>query len=114
MDIYDGLLEAIEREYTTLRRLKSSGWSRVDIVRHGVSGTRYIFRRFTGSGEVYAKLLGVSSPHLPEIYEMGSRDGHVAVLEEYIQGDTLAFLLRADVLTPRQARDVTAQLCAAL
>ena len=114
MDIYDGLLEAIEREYTTLRRLKSSGWSRVDIVRHGVSGTRYIFRRFTGSGEVYARLLGVSSPHLPEIYEMGSRDGHVAVLEEYIQGDTLAFLLRADVLTPRQARDVTAQLCAAL
>ena len=45
---------------------------------------------------------------------MGARDGHVAVLEEYIQGDTLAFLLRADVLTPRQARNVTAQLCAAL
>ena len=64
--------------------------------------------------EDMARLLGVSSPHLPEIYEMGSRDGHVAVLEEYIQGDTLAFLLRADVLTPRQARDVTAQLCAAL
>jgi len=42
------------------------------------------------------------------------QDGQTAVLEEYVQGDTLAELLTGAKLTEKEARQVTMQLCQAL
>ena len=63
-----------------------------------------------GAG-VYRRLLEVTNPHLPVIYEAGSLSGRTAVLEEYVRGDTLAFLLEAGELGVREARDIARQLC---
>lgn len=114
MDIYHDLLEALNHEYDTLKELKASERGRVSVIRHRQSGTRYVFRQFEGNSEVYQRLLTVSCPNLPQIYEVGERDGKTAVLEEYIQGDTLAFLLAGDVLTAKEAKNITMQLCSAL
>lgn len=38
----------------------------------------------------------------------------VAVLEEYIQGDSLAYLLEGALFSPAEARKITMQLCNAL
>ena len=38
----------------------------------------------------------------------------VAVLEEYIQGDSLAYLLKGALFTPAEARKITLQFCNAL
>ena len=46
--------------------------------------------------------------------EAAEQDGMVAVLEEYIQGDSLAFLLAGACFTPAEARKITFQLCNAL
>ena len=73
-----------------------------------------MFRRFSGSGEVYRKLLHYSCRNLPEILEAAERDGQVLELEEFIQGDTLDFLLRASLLSPDQTRKIIIQLCQAL
>ena len=83
-------------------------------MRHKKSGTRYVFRRYSGSGEVYRRLLPVLCPHLPQIMEAAEQDGQTAVLEEYVQGDTLAELLMGARLTEREARQVTMHLCQAL
>ena len=114
MDIYHDLLEALNHEYDTLKELKASERGRVSVIRHRQSGTRYVFRQFEGNSEVYQRLLTVSCPNLPQIYEVGERDGKTAVLEEYIQGDTLAYLLAGDVLTAKEAKNITMQLCSAL
>ena len=114
MDIYNDLLDALNREYDSLKELKASERGRVSVIRHRQSGTRYVFRQFEGNSEVYQRLLTVSCPNLPQIYEVGERDGKTAVLEEYIQGDTLAFLLAGDVLTAKEAKNITMQLCSAL
>ena len=45
---------------------------------------------------------------------MGEAGGRVAVLEEYIQGDTLLFLLEGGLLTWPEARKVTQDVCQAL
>ncbi|MDD5953852.1 MAG: serine/threonine-protein kinase [Firmicutes bacterium] len=63
---------------------------------------------------MYRKLLSVSCPNLPKIMEAAEQDGMVAVLEEYIPGDSLAYLLAGACLTPAQARKITLQLCNAL
>jgi len=114
MTLYESLLEAVTTEYDTLRMLKQSPRGTVSVVRHKKSGTRYVFRRYSGSGEVYRRLLPVLCPHLPQIMEAAEQDGQTAVLEEYVQGDTLAELLMGARLTEREARQVTMQLCQAL
>lgn len=112
--LYESLLEAVTTEYDTLRVLKQSPRGTVSVVRHKKSGTRYVFRRYSGSGEVYRRLLPVLCQHLPQIMEAAEQDGQTAVLEEYVQGDTLAELLMGARLTEREARQVTMQLCQAL
>lgn len=114
MTLYESFLEAVTTEYDTLHVLKRSPRGTVSIVRHKKSGTRYVFRRYSGSGEVYRRLLPVLCPHLPQIMEAAEQDGQTAVLEEYVQGDTLAELLMGARLTEREARQVTMQLCQAL
>ena len=114
MTLYESFWEAVTTEYDTLRVLKQSPRGTVSVVRHKKSGTRYVFRRYSGSGEVYRRLLPVLCPHLPQIMEAAEQDGQTAVLEEYVQGDTLAELLMGARLTEREARQVTMQLCKAL
>ena len=114
MTLYESFLEAVTTEYDTLRVLKQSPRGTVSVVRHKKSGTRYVFRRYSGSGEGYRRLLPVLCPHLPQIMEAAEQDGQTAVLEEYVQGDTLAELLMGARLTEREARQVTIQLCQAL
>ena len=114
MTLYESFLEAVITEYDTLRVLKQSPRGTVSVMRHKKSGTRYVFRRYSGSGEVYRRLLPVLCPHLPQIMEAAEQDGQTAVLEEYVQGDTLAELLMGARLTEREARQVTMQLCQAL
>ena len=114
MTLYESLLEAVTTEYDTLHVLKRSPRGTVSVVRHKKSGTRYVFRRYSGSGEVYRRLLPVLSPHQPQIMEAAEQDGQTAVLEEYVQGDTLAELLTGAKLTEKEARQVTMQLCQAL
>lgn len=114
MDIYDSLLEAVHSEYDTVRVMKKSERGQVSLVRHRESGTRYIFRQFYGSSEVYQRLLLVSCPHLPQIMEVGEKGGQTVLLEEYIQGDTLQTILEGGLLTTSEAKQITRQLCSAL
>ena len=114
MNIYDSLLEAVHEEFDTLRVIKKSERGEVLIVRHRDSGTRYIFRLFYGNSEVYQMLLDISCPNLPRIMEVGEKDGRTALLEEYVQGDTLGELLEGGFLSVAEAKQITRQLCQAL
>ena len=112
--VYQYLLSSIDAEYETIKTIKNSERGCVSLLQNKQNGTRFIFRHYQGSGEVYRKLLSVSCPNLPEIMEAAEQDGMVAVLEEYIQGDSLAFLLAGACFTPAEARKITFQLCNAL
>ena len=112
--IYQYLLSSIDAEYETVKTIKNSERGCVSLLQNKKNGTRFIFRHYQGSGEVYRKLLSVSCRNLPKIMEASEQDGMVAVLEEYIQGDSLAFLLAGACFTPAEARKITFQLCNAL
>ena len=112
--IYDFLLQSIQTEFDTVQILKQSDRGSVTVARHKGTGERYIFRQFSGSGEVYRRLLNVNCPNLPRVLETGERQGQVAVLEEYIQGDTLEYLLQGALLSPKDAKSIMLDLCTAL
>ncbi len=112
--IYQYLLSSIDTEYETVRKIKSGERGCVSLLQNKQNGSRFIFRHYRGNGEVYRKLLGISCPNLPQIMEVAESSGMVAVLEEYIQGDSLAYLLEGALFTPAEARKITLQLCDAL
>ena len=114
MDIYGALLDTVTTEYDTVSRLKDGPRGSVSVVRHRGSGTRYVLRCYEGSGAVYRRLLPVVCAQLPQIMEVGVREGRTAVLEEYVCGDTLAAVLGGGPLTAAQTRGIAAQLCSAL
>ena len=112
--MYDEFLRLIRENFDEEKELKKTAAGGIWLLRHRKSGRRYILRRFEGSGEVYRKLLGVACPNLPRILDVAEKDGKVAILEEYVCGDTLAFLLEGGPLRPGEARSVALQLCRGL
>ena len=112
--MYTWLSSVIQLEFEEVRPLKEGPRGGVFLLRHKKTGRLLVFRRFSGSGEVYRKLLHYSCRNLPEILEAAEQDGQVMVLEEFIQGDTLDSLLRTSRLSPDQTREIMVQLCQAL
>ena len=94
--------------------MKESPRGSVRLIRHRDSGQRFILRRFTGSGEVYQRLLNCSCLYLPLVYEAAEQDGENIVIEEFIQGDTLDFLLEGALFTSLETGQIVRQLCQGL
>ena len=112
--IYAWLSEQLNLEFEEVRLLKEGPRGSVRLIRHRESGQQFILRRFTGNGEVYRKLLDCSCSYLPLIYEAAERDGENIVIEEYIEGDTLDFLLKGALCSQVEAKKIVWQLCQAL
>lgn len=112
--MYRFLCDALDTHYQTIRPLKAGKRGDVTLLRHKQTGQCCVLRRFSGSAAVYEKLLTVQSPHLPQILAVGEENGQVLVLEEYVEGDDLAFLLESDVFTARQTRAIAMDVCRAL
>ena len=89
--IYDFLKEHIQNDFLQVKELRRTDRGSVILVRHKETKTPYIFREFEGSSEVYRKLLFLACPNLPRIYEAAEKDGHAAVLEEYIEGTIVSY-----------------------
>ncbi len=108
------MTEALDLHYDRLQILKESPRGTVALLRHRKTGALCVLREFCGSAAVYEKLLTIRNPHLPQILAVSADGNRVLVLEEYIPGDDLAFLLESAVCSPRQTRAITKDLCAAL
>lgn len=112
--IYTWLLDRLHNGYEEVRLLKESPRGSVYLIRHKDTGRLFVLRNFTGNAEVYRKLLEVSCPNLPKVLEVASRNNKHLVLEEYVQGDTLDYMLRDVLFTPEETRDIVTQVCRAL
>ena len=112
--MYTWLLGRLDEAFESVRTLKESPRGSVRLIRHRAAGQRFILRRFTGNGEVYRKLLSYSCQNLPVIYEAVRQGEDNLVLEEFIEGDTLGFLLEGALFSPKETRKIIIQLCRAL
>ena len=112
--IYTWLSNALKTEFKTVRTLKESPRGSVQLLRHIATGQRFVLRHFTGNPEVYQKLLDYTCPNLPTTLEVARQGDENLVLEEFIQGDTLGFLLQGALFTPEETRKIVLQICRAL
>ncbi|WP_292919663.1 protein kinase [Oscillibacter sp. CAG:155] len=112
--IYDWLLHVLQEEYEQIRVMKESSRGSVRLIQHKATGQKFILHDFAGNAEVYRKLLDYTCPYLPTVYEVAQKDGKNLVLEEFIQGDTLGFLLQDTLFSTEETRKIAIQVCRAL
>lgn len=63
---------------------------------------------------VYKKLKGITSIHIPKIYEILEDNDELMVIEEYINGDTLEDRLLKNALDNSQKQKILLELCDSL
>lgn len=114
MNVYDNLEKVLHEKYDIVKVLKNSERSKISVIRHKASGQRFVLREYEGCSDVYSQLLHISCPHLPKIIEVGEKDGRSMIIEEFIMGDTLSFILEGGLFKPNQAKKMLLQICKAL
>ena len=112
--MYSWLSEKMQTEFEEVQLLKESPRGSVQLIRHNAGGKQFILRRFQGNGEVYRRLLNCSCRYLPLVYEAAEQDGENIVIEEFVQGDTLDFLLKGALFSPQETKQTVKQLCQGL
>ena len=112
--IYTWFVKALQEGYEEVRLMKESPRGSVRLIRHRATGRQFVLRRFWGNAEVYQKLLPYTHPNLPTIFEVVSQGEEHLVLEEYVQGDTLGFLLQEALFSQEETRKIVRQVCQAL
>lgn len=100
--------------FTLVSVLSEKNGCRVLRLRHRQTGKDLVLRSFPKPVEAYEFLCGIRCENLPEVYDViDLTDGQI-VLEEYIDGLTVAQVLETGTYHPRGAKKVMAGVCAAL
>ena len=112
-----GLLEILTKEYETIRTISQKsgadrGCSR--IMRSRSADFRAVLRLFPAVNPIYEFLKTVSFENLPEVYDTYILDDGYAVLEEYIDGLTVAEVIENGLYTKSGAVRVISDVCDAL
>ena len=104
----------IAEQFGFVKALRSSDSKSAVVLRHKTLGTQIVVREFSGDISVYDTLKNISHPNLPKIYSAEQSGGRCKVVEEYIDGITVADVLESGLYTPQGACEVAKGVCTAL
>lgn len=104
----------IAEQFRFVKALRNADNKSLVVMRHKTLGTEIVVRDFYGDISVYEKLQNISHPNLPKIYSAVKCDEKCKVIEEYINGITVADVLASGLYTPRGAVEVAKSICSAL
>lgn len=107
-------VEKILQVYSLVGRLSQKNGCDVLHLRNKKIGADLVLRSFPRSAVAYEKLQSIRHPNLPEIYDVLEMDDGQIVLEEYIDGLTVAQVMEVDKYRYSGARKVLLSLCDAL
>ena len=107
-------IEKILKVYSLVGRLSHKNGCDVLHLRNKKTDTDLVLRSFSRSVEGYEKLQNIRHINLPEIYDVLEMDDGQIVLEEYIDGLTVAQVMETDKYRSSGVRKVLLDLCDAL
>ena len=87
---------------------------KANVLRHKSLGTQIVKSSFEGDPSVYNIIMGISHPNLPVIYSVKADGTQCEIIEEYINGTTVADILRCGLYTEDGVCSVVAGVCSAL
>ncbi|MBR0348620.1 MAG: serine/threonine protein kinase [Clostridia bacterium] len=104
----------IAEQFAFVKALKKSEKKSVIVMRHKAMGTQVVVRKFNSDGCVYEMLSRISHPNLPRIYSVEKSGDLCCVVEEYINGITIADVILTGLYTLDGAKTVAKGVCSAL
>ncbi len=104
----------IAEQFSFVKELQNKENKSAIVMRHKTLSTEIVVLDFVGNGEVYKSLLTVNHPNLPRIYEVKQVGNRCKVIEEYINGTTVADVLATGLYTVEGVKKVISGLCNAL
>ncbi len=107
-------IEKILQTYSLVGLLSRKNGCDIFHLKNRKSGTGLVLRSFPHSVAAYEKLQNNRHINLPEIYDVLEMDDGQIVLEEYIDGLTVAQVMEIDKYRSSGARKVLLDLCDAL
>ena len=107
-------IEKILQAYSLVGRLSQKNGCDVLHLRNKAIGKDLVLRSLPRSSAAYEKLHNIRHTNLPEIYDVLEMDDGQIVLEEYIDGITVAQVMEIDKYRSSGARKVLLGVCDAL
>lgn len=104
----------IKEHYQFVRLLKRTDKTEICVYRHKELGRQIVKRTLYGSAEVYSVLRTLSHPNIANVYDVVCDGTKITVLEEYVDGQTVADYLQTGLYSPSGVRKVISSLCDAL
>lgn len=104
----------LKEEYGMVGVLRDTDKITIYHLRHKQLGRDLVRLSFEGGGDVYRLLQTVRHDNLPRIYEVMQEGGRCTVLEEFIDGVTVAQILKSGLYTEEGVRRVMLPLCDAV
>ena len=109
------LIDTVLREqYRFIKELKSSEKSHICVYQHKELGRTLIKRSVEGPEEVFMLLRSLFHPNIANVYDAVKVKDKVIVLEEYVDGQTVAEFLQDNLYSPIGVKKIISTLCDAL
>lgn len=110
----DEFIENLKENYTFVKLLSSKNESQAIVLKHKKLDTKIVLHKFKERVAVYDMLKSIDFKNLPTVYDTYNlADGEI-VLEEYIDGITVANVIESGAYTYKGARKVISEVCDAL
>ncbi len=101
-------------QFEFVKALTQSNGKSAVVLRHKSSKVQIVKLNFKGNVAVYDILKGISHPNLPRIYSTHSDGENCEIIEEYINGVTVADILKSGLYHEKGVRTVAKSICSAL
>lgn len=104
----------IAEQFSFVKALSTGSDKKHIVMRHKTLGTEITVLRFNGNADVYEILKNLSHPNLPRILSVEQDGESCCVIEEFINGMTVADNLQNGLYTEKGVRTVAKEVCSAL
>ncbi|MBE6801253.1 MAG: serine/threonine protein kinase [Ruminococcaceae bacterium] len=109
------ILETLEKEFDSVVVFKDAEHSHIELFRNVSNGKKLVFIKSKNRNDhIFRRLRGYSHPNLPMIYEVCSCDEYLLILESFVEGNSLADILKDTTISTKQAVKYALQVCEAL
>ena len=109
--MYEWIEKSIKEYYHLVKVLKKDDKKEIMLYQHKESGKTVIVKRLKHKSNVYEKLATIEHPNVVKVLEASSNDECTIVIEEYLDGMSVADLLENQSISSKMAYQIVLQVC---
>ena len=109
--LYEWLEKSIKEYYQPVKIIKRSEKKEITLYQHKESGRTVIAKRLKYVSRIYERLTEIGHVNLVRVIEAVSSDSRTIVMEEYLDGMTVADVLESGRFSQKEVSRIVMQVC---